>query len=238
MQAIVLRRNNFRENDQIITFYTREAGKLELLARGIKKIASKNSPHLSLGSLVNMEMANGKEIDHLTKAVSIDSRAKLRSELDKATTVSKALDFTDRILESKQIDEGVFDLLDGWLVYVLEKNILANQMLYGYMLCLLSQLGFNPELEQCVNCGATKECKGFSNQLGGIVCNACSQNNNEIIELDDGRLQTIQILNSADWEKINDLPNDENLFMLITEFAQYCGNKKIRFSPLKSVNIS
>ena len=46
MQAIVLSRRDFREFDQMISLYTREQGKLELLARGLKKVTSKNAAHL------------------------------------------------------------------------------------------------------------------------------------------------------------------------------------------------
>jgi len=37
MKAIVLHRRDFREYDQIVSFYTEEAGKREALAKGIKK---------------------------------------------------------------------------------------------------------------------------------------------------------------------------------------------------------
>ena len=38
MLGIVLSRRDIREFDQLIVFYTREKGKIEVLARGIKKI--------------------------------------------------------------------------------------------------------------------------------------------------------------------------------------------------------
>ena len=43
MLAIVLSRRDFREFDQMISVYTKEKGKLNLLARGVKKITSKNA---------------------------------------------------------------------------------------------------------------------------------------------------------------------------------------------------
>ena len=46
MLAFTLQRQNFRENDQIISFYTKEAGRIEPVARGVKKIVSKNAPAL------------------------------------------------------------------------------------------------------------------------------------------------------------------------------------------------
>ena len=42
MLAIVLSRRDFREFDQIVSLYTKEKGKLEVLARGVKKITSKH----------------------------------------------------------------------------------------------------------------------------------------------------------------------------------------------------
>ena len=72
MQAIILDRKDFKEFDQIISVYTKEKGKLELLARGVKKITSKNSAHLEPFSFVDIEIAPGKGIDHLTKVQSIN----------------------------------------------------------------------------------------------------------------------------------------------------------------------
>ena len=66
MQAIVLARRDIKENDQIVSFYTLEKGKVELLARGVKKITSKNSAHLEPFSFVDVEVTEGKEINYLT----------------------------------------------------------------------------------------------------------------------------------------------------------------------------
>jgi DNA repair protein RecO (recombination protein O) len=46
MMAIVLSRRDFRENDQMIVLYTLEKGKIEALAKGIKKTVSKNAAFL------------------------------------------------------------------------------------------------------------------------------------------------------------------------------------------------
>ena len=78
MQAIALKRKDFREVDQMISFYTRECGKLELLARGIKKIESKNSPHVEPFSYADIEFAAGKELYHLTKVQPIQSFKNIR----------------------------------------------------------------------------------------------------------------------------------------------------------------
>ena len=41
MLSIVLARRDFKENDQIISLFTEEKGKMEVLARGLKKLSVK-----------------------------------------------------------------------------------------------------------------------------------------------------------------------------------------------------
>ena len=65
MKAIVLSRRDFREYDQIVSVYTKDLGKQDLLARGIKKITSKNSAYLELFSFVDIEIIKGKELDYI-----------------------------------------------------------------------------------------------------------------------------------------------------------------------------
>ena len=65
MQVIVLSRRNFREADQIISLYSFDKGKFEVLAKGIKKIISKNSAHLEPFCFSEVEIISGKEFDYL-----------------------------------------------------------------------------------------------------------------------------------------------------------------------------
>ena len=108
MQAIALKRKDFREVDQMISFYTRECGKLELLARGIKKIESKNSPHVEPFSYADIEFAAGKELYHLTKVQPIQSFKNIRSDLHKSLVAEYASKLLDVIVEQLGSAKGIF----------------------------------------------------------------------------------------------------------------------------------
>jgi len=69
MYAFVLRRNNIRENDQLVSLYTWEKGKVEALARGVKKTISKNAAYLEPFFLIEAEILPKKETYQLVKAV-------------------------------------------------------------------------------------------------------------------------------------------------------------------------
>src|SRR3989339_1308355 len=115
MLSIVLSRRDFREFDQMISVYTKERGKLNLLARGVKKIISKNSAHLEPFSLVDIEIARGKEIDHLTKVVPINYFSNIRADLQKSLAAGFIVSTTDKLLHTNEPDKRIFDLFVGWL---------------------------------------------------------------------------------------------------------------------------
>ena len=145
MQAIVLSRRDFRESDQIISLYTKEKGKLELLARGVKKITSKNSAHLEPFSLVDIDIAYGKELNHLTKVQPIEYFKNIRKDLEKSLSASYIVSITDKFIHSDEEDERIFVFIKSWMEYVNTQSSILNlkSLLDGYMAKLLHCLGFS-----------------------------------------------------------------------------------------------
>ena len=101
MHAIVLKRREYKEYDQIISLYTKDEGKLELLTKGVKRIISKNSGNLLVGSLVDIEIAKGKEINYLTKVQSIDIFKKSRNDLLKSLAIKYIVELVDKLTKQK-----------------------------------------------------------------------------------------------------------------------------------------
>jgi len=145
MLAIVLSRRDFRESDQMISVYTKEKGKLDLLARGVKKIISKNSAHLEPFSLVEIEVIPGKEIDHLTKVVPVNYFSNIRVDLQKSLATGFVVSTTDKLLQTHEPDKRIFDLLSGWLkdVNLTSYNLELITSIDGYIVKLLNCLGYD-----------------------------------------------------------------------------------------------
>ncbi len=142
MQTIILYRRDFRESDQIISLYTLEKGKQEVLARGVKKITSKNSAHLEPFSFVEVEIVPGKEIDHLTKVQPINYFSEIRKDLQKSLSASYIVSLTDKLVHGGEVDERIFQLLKTWLEHV-SLNQFKSMLVGGYVVKLLTLLGFD-----------------------------------------------------------------------------------------------
>ncbi|MBD3311650.1 MAG: DNA repair protein RecO [Candidatus Magasanikbacteria bacterium] len=143
MIAITLSRRNFREYDQIVSLYTLNLGKVELLARGVKKITSKNSPHLEPFSIVEIEIIKGKEIDHLTKVQPIRYFSNIRKNREKSLAANYIVSLLDKLTQTGEKDENFFELLLSWLKYIDSTEKYNFFLIDAYIVKLLNCLGFD-----------------------------------------------------------------------------------------------
>lgn len=144
MLAIVLARTNSKEYDQAISLYTREQGRLELLAKGIKKITSKNSSTLEQLACVDIEIAHGKEITYVTKAQPSVLFKQIYADFEKITLASyAALLVNEQVLVGEK-DQRIFDLLFSFLEFVNSaEKIKSLNIATSFILKLCYYLGFS-----------------------------------------------------------------------------------------------
>lgn len=149
MLAVVLDRHDVREFDQVVSLYTRNVGKIEVLAKGIKKITSKNSSNLEVFSVVDVEVAPGKEIDYLTKVQPFKIFPGIFADFDKIFLAGYAIKIAHENILVGEKDERVFDFLISFLEFLDSAiTIHSLNLATGFIFKLWYYLGFSTEEEQ------------------------------------------------------------------------------------------
>lgn len=69
--AFILKRSNVGEADKILTIFSKNIGKLRVIAKGIRKITSRRGPHVDLFNEVSMMLHRGKTMDIVTEVTTI-----------------------------------------------------------------------------------------------------------------------------------------------------------------------
>ncbi len=148
-RAIILGRENWREDDKRAVFYSIDYGKLEAVAIGAAKIASKLAGHLEPGRQVDLMLAKGKNIDKVGQAVTRVSYLDRAESFEAYWYGQKCLNLVDALTRPGQKDLKLFALLKNFL-QLTGQRIPANkwpQLYYAFSLKLLELLGFRPRLE-------------------------------------------------------------------------------------------
>lgn len=179
-QGIILRKQNFRGSDSFFSIYTKDTGKVEAIARGVRKSKSKLGGHLDYFLVADIMIAEGKKFNHIAGALIDLNFYNIKERLSKVNLGFYCLEITDYFIKSGKKDERIFYLLKDFLKTLnctkgLNKYIYSVSVSYFYILKLLDYLGYKPELFACVHCRSDiKNNEYYFNPLsGGVICPGC-----------------------------------------------------------------
>ncbi|MBI5071724.1 DNA repair protein RecO [Candidatus Falkowbacteria bacterium] len=180
-KGIILRKQDYRESDRLFVIYTNELGKIEAVAKGVRKIKSKMAGHLELFSIINLMVAPGKTYYQIAGAEREKNFLNIKSDLGKTVLGSFCLEVVDIFTKTDHPDLKIYELL----YEILEifdngkmKNFLKMYSLSKFFtLKLLSSLGWTPELYTCVKCKKKIMPSGnfFDASRGGLTCGQCGK---------------------------------------------------------------
>ena len=197
--ALVLRRRDQGDADRILTLFTPDKGRLEVIAKGVRKTSSRKAGHLEPFTHVNLLLAQARTWDIITEAVSVESYRHLRENLDAIGRAGYVAELVDAFSQSDDDHRPVWDLS----TYVLREldasaareaataqaavgdapappnvnTIDRNMLLVWFMLHMLSVSGFQPNLFTCLQCNAElqPETNFFNAGEGGLYCPRCAE---------------------------------------------------------------
>jgi len=183
--GIVLSRKDHREADRWYSVFTREHGKIELLARGGHKILAKLTPHLEMPAIIDLHVVNGRQFDTIAGTDRLRAFPSTYADISKLVLAQNALHLTDIGTKPHEQDLVLYDLLMQWLEMVENAPAITNEragfLLGSYALKLLSVIGYRPELSRCLSCKLAIEAGAYRWQAlkGGVVCRSCAERNQE-----------------------------------------------------------
>jgi len=175
--AIILNRCAFRESDTRVTLYSLEMGRLELVARGTKKLKSKLAGHLEPITLSDIMVVPGKQFDYIGSANAANSFLNIKNDLEKLLLAGKVVGTFNKLIKNSEKDELIFILLSDFFSFLNRENleIKNSEFIHSFFLFkLLNVLGYGFNLSTCSVCGdKIVEQGNFDYKKGGILCNTC-----------------------------------------------------------------
>lgn len=175
--AIVLRKKEVGETDRLYTLYTESAGKLQLVAKGVRKPEAKLAGQLETLMQGLIIVVKGRGAGKIAGAVAEQSFLHLRSDLETLKRVLEAVSIFERLVGWEEQDQVLFELLGKYLVIVndLAKEKKTDKVLLvteGFLFQLFAHLGYEIETGTCVVSGkklTQGEKHFFSPSAGGMV---------------------------------------------------------------------
>jgi DNA repair protein RecO (recombination protein O) len=148
-ETYVLRTYPFRESDLIVSFFTRDQGKLRGVARRARKPKSTFGSGLERLSLVNLSYSQKetRELVNLNSCDLLQSQFNLLDDFDASVVLDYVAEVSDHLLPANEPNERFFRLLTAILDHMHERGPGAIWAAITYFsLCATRLSGFLPDL--------------------------------------------------------------------------------------------
>ena len=199
--AIVLRSRKYRETSKILNLYTREFGKLSVIAKGARGPKSKFGATLQPMSHVCAVLYkyDQRELHLLSQCDGVTRFPNLSEDLDKFAAGMSIMELLEFVAHDEERNDQLFDLALGSLRAINDAPKNARTIQYYFELHLSDVLGFRPNLHTCLSCGMRLDAehlgtKGGDLRLGtgGVLCEGCTDSAGGRGTISPGGLRVLQ----------------------------------------------
>lgn len=233
-EAIVLRTHKLGEADRIITFLTRERGKVRAVAKGVRRTKSKFGARLEPFSRVDLLLHEGKNLHIITQAESLNAYGQdLAIDYTLWTAGQTMLETADRLVSEESVaNEAQYLLLVGALRTLVNAEHDSTLVLDAYLLRALSLAGYSPTLDACIVCGMSGAQPFFHVPSGGALCFDHRAPGSVAPKAESIRL--MQALLEGDWSTADQATGSQKneVSGIVAAYTQWHMDKTLRSLPL------
>ncbi len=143
-QALILKKQPLNEGDEIVTLFTKEYGKMRVLAKSSKFAKSKLQYSLQALFLVNIRTA-GSGLPKITGTEVVQAYANLRENYEAIKTAYYAVELILKFTPDEQKNEALFGLGVDFFTFLDKKNLGGQELVCGrikFQISFLDSVGF------------------------------------------------------------------------------------------------
>ena len=200
-QAVVIGSFPIGESDRVVTFFSREFGKVRGVAKASRRPRSRFAGALELftiGELVFFDTGKSDllRIDHFDV---LRPLARLREDLDRLGHASWIIECVGRLTAERDPHAGLYGLLTRSLRTM--EMVPAGRVAVCFVARCLDGLGHRPRLDCCVECGRRAPFPRARLGEEGLVCEACAPGMPGLVAISPAAIATFERLRAEAWDE-------------------------------------
>lgn len=142
-EGFVLTRRSYGESDRMIRLFTKDFGKITLLAKGVRKPKSRKRGSIEVFSRLKFSASKSKTFDILTEVLPLDIYPEIRTSLKNTSLAYYFMEIVDKITQEGEKHTVVYDYLSEYLDNITLTNNL-KKLRIEFIYRILTSLGFWP----------------------------------------------------------------------------------------------
>ncbi len=232
-EAFIIKKIKLGEADRILTLYTPHLGKIQGVARGVRRPRSKLAGHLELITHSQVSLARGRNLDTIIGSQTIDSFLPLKSDLWLTSCALYVTELINQFAAEHVENYPLFQLLLEIMHHLCQAG--DNELVLRYFeLHLLNEVGYRPQLQQCVSCRSPLKpvTNAFSPTDGGVLCPECRQRRSLTYSLSVNALKVLRLLQSSNYDTVSKLKMNrelsDELDRVMSHYIEYLLDREVK----------
>jgi len=224
VEAVVLRSRDLGGGDKLLILFSREQGKMKVVAHGAAKLSSRKRGSVQLFSHTNFLIHRGRELDSVSQCEGVEMFSFIMGDLEKISYASHLSELVDALSPEGEPNEPLFSLLleTMRLMETADVEILAR----SFEINAAGFLGYRPVLELCAQCqGPPAGNIFFSPGQGGVLCETCGRLEPGAMPCSRGVVETLKVFLSWPPARLRQLKVGEaarkQIKKLLHEYLKY-----------------
>lgn len=196
-RGVVLRARDLGEADRIVTLFTTEYGKLDAVAKGVRKAKSHLAGRMEFANEIAATMHHGRSLDIIVTAELVTAYWERIVEPAAFACANVVCEIVATLCEPGMPLPPVYELLTG-VIGAIAGSADPNALLPRFEMRLLTMLGVAPPTDSCIRCGSLLDDYAWVDvQSGGFACATCRERWRDALELDGADLGNVAALAAA-----------------------------------------
>jgi DNA repair protein RecO (recombination protein O) len=239
-EAIIIKKVKLGEADRILTLYTPHLGKIQAVAKGVRRPRSKLAGHLELLTHSQVSLARGRNLDTIIGSQTIHSFLPLKSDLQLTSYALYTTEVVNQFTAENIENYPLFQLLLDTMHRLCQAG--DNELVLRYFeIQLLNEVGYRPQLQQCVSCRSRLEpiTNSFCSSTGGILCPSCHQSlalggqgQPLTYPLSVNGLKVLRLLQNSDYDTVSRLKMNpelsQGLEAVMRDYLKYLLEREVK----------
>ncbi len=143
-EAIILKTTDQNETGRLLTVYSEKLGKINVQAKGVKKIESKLRGHIEAISYSQLIIVEGKNSLILKDAYLLNQFLNIKKSLEKIKVAKRIANLIDEAMVGQERDESVWKLILGTFE-TLNNDVNVKDVVIVFEKKLINLLGYDSE---------------------------------------------------------------------------------------------
>lgn len=205
--SIILKKRDVGEMDRLYWLYTKERGKMQVLAKSVRKHGAKLAGLLENFTLADVTIVRSRGTGKITGSIVENNFTHIKHDLDALENVFAGINIINRFTDIEHEDSKLFSLVREYLeavenIVILfgkkderEKKHRINLVTAAFLAKAAMALGYAIEVGCCAHCGDKLGAgdTNFDARSGGVVCFSCAKKAQGLVHITNNGIKGLRI---------------------------------------------